>query len=77
MASACQKLRGTLGRHLQVHVMSHASFVAHAARTRLVQRLAAGEAVQILAPGETKATPSSGRSGLLQIAKAGLAAFKR
>lgn len=77
MAAACQKLRGTLGRHLQVHVLSHASFVAHAARTHLVRRLAAGEAVQIIAPGETKAQPGRGRSGLLQIAKARLAALKR
>lgn len=77
MASACQKLRSTLGRHLHVHVMNHASFVAHAARTQLVQRLVAGEAVQILAPGETKAQPGRERNGLLLIARSRLASLKR
>ncbi|WP_382322443.1 hypothetical protein ACFJGX_05130 [Hydrogenophaga sp. UC242_50] len=76
MAAACQKLRGTLGRHLQVHVLSHASFEAHAARTQLARRLASGEAMQILAPGETKAQAPSGRGGLLQAAKARLTAFR-
>lgn len=77
MATACQKLRGTLGRHLQVHVLSHAAFEAHAARTQLAQRLASGEAVQLLAPGETRARAPSGRGGLLQAAKARLAALRR
>ncbi len=77
MAAACQKLRGTLGRHLQVHVLSHAAFEAHAARSQLAQRLASGEAVQLIAPGETKARAPSGRGGLLQAAKARLAALRR
>ncbi len=76
MATACQKLRSTLGRHLQVHVLGHASFEAHAARTRLAQRLASGEAMQIIAPGETKARAPSRRGGLLQAAKARLKAFR-
>lgn len=76
MAAACQKLRGTLGRHLQVHVLSETSFAAHAARIQLAQHLAAGEAMQILAPGETKARAASGRGGLLQAAKARLTAFR-
>lgn len=76
LSAACHQLRGKLGRHLQVHVLGSAAFDAYAARTQLPHRLASGQAMEIIAPGETRAKPQAGRGGLLQAAKARLAVLR-
>lgn len=77
LSAACQKLHGSLGRHLKVHVMGSAGFAAYATRHQLAQRLAAGQALELIAEGETKAKRQVGGGGILQAAKARLAAITR
>ena len=77
MSAAFQKLRGTLGRHFKVHVMGQAASAAYATRHHLAERLASGDALEIVAEGDTKAKRQTGRGGLLQAAKAQLAAMAR
>lgn len=74
MSTACQKLRASLGRHLHVRVLSQAAYEAYASRHGLAQRLASGDAVEIIAPGETRAKAGPAGGGLLQAARARLSA---
>ncbi len=77
MAEACRKLSKTLHRHLQVHVISGARFERLAPGEALAAKLASASALEIIAPGDTRARPGSERTGLLHSARKKLAALAR
>ncbi|MDM0021361.1 hypothetical protein [Variovorax saccharolyticus] len=77
MSIACQKLSASIGRHLDVHVISGARYAALTPRDELGAKLADHRAVEIIGQGETKAKPAAEREGLLQIARKKLSALAR
>lgn len=77
MSIACQKLSVSIGRHLEVHVISSAKYAALTPRDYLGARLVELSAVEIIRQGETKAKPPAEREGLLQSARKRLAALAR
>lgn len=77
MAAACRRLSASIGRHLQVHVISHGRHAALTPRDALGAKLAAPSAFEILRQGDTKAEPPVERRGLFENAKRRLAALGR
>ena len=77
MSAACRKLSASIGRHLQVHVISSGKFAALTVRDALGAKLAAASAIEVIAEGDTKARPAAAREGLLQSARKKLAALAR
>ncbi len=77
MAAACQKVSATLGRHLQVHVISSKRHATLTLRDHLGRQLATPTAFEIIAVGETKAKRGAEQRGFLQSAKEKLVAFTR
>ncbi|MDM0002295.1 hypothetical protein QTI24_27075 [Variovorax sp. J22P240] len=77
MAAACRKLSTSIGRHLDVHVISSTRYAALTARDDLTLKLAAPFAIEVVAEGDTKAKAPIERGGLLQSARRKLAALGR
>jgi hypothetical protein len=77
MSAACRKLSASIGRHLQVHVISSGKYAALTARDALGAKLASGSVIEVIAEGDTKAKPPAEREGLLQSARKKLAALTR
>jgi hypothetical protein len=77
MSAACQKVSASLGRHLQVHVISGKRHAALTMRDDLGRQLAGPTAFEIIAEGETKAKRGAERGGFLQSAKEKLAALAK
>jgi len=77
MSAACQKVSATIGRHLQVHVISSKRHQALAMRDDLGRKLAAPTAFEIIADGETNAKRGVERGGFLQSAKEKLVALAK
>ncbi|MDM0109361.1 hypothetical protein QTH97_30845 [Variovorax sp. J22R24] len=77
MSAACQKVSATIGRHLQVHVISSRRHAALTTRDHLGRLLAAATAFELIAEGETRAKRGVERAGFLQSAKEKLAALAR
>ncbi|MBB3178636.1 hypothetical protein [Variovorax sp. Sphag1AA] len=75
MAAACKKLSTAIGRHLVVHVISTQRYEALTGRDHLHARLRSSSALQIIAPGDTKARLACEPEGLLQSARKKLAAL--
>ncbi|MEJ8853165.1 hypothetical protein WKW79_01210 [Variovorax robiniae] len=73
MTIACEKLSKTLGRHLQVHVMSDARFKNLKPQDSLAAKLSAPSAHEIITIGATKAKLPAEPAGLIQSAKRKLA----
>ncbi|WP_213955915.1 hypothetical protein [Variovorax sp. dw_954] len=73
MTTACEKLSKTIGRHLEVHVISNARFGRLTSRDALTAKLAADSAHEIVALGDTKAKLPVERAGLIQSAARKLA----
>jgi hypothetical protein len=77
MSIACRKLSVSIGRHLNVHVISSARYAALTPGDNLGARLAGVSAIEIIGQGDTKAKPAEEREGLLQSARKRLAALAR
>ncbi len=77
MAVACRKLSVSIGRHLQVHVISSTRHAALARSDELGRKLASPCAMEIIAEGDTKAQPATEREGLLESARKRWAALAR
>jgi hypothetical protein len=77
MSAACRKLSASMGRHLQVHVISGQKFVSLSARDELGRKLASASALELIAEGDTKAKQALESEGLLEMARKRLAALAR
>lgn len=77
MTLACQKLSKNIHRHLKMQVISNISFNGLTARDAVTAKLASGAAIEIIAPGDTKAQLAVEKVGLLQSAKKKLATLGR
>ena len=77
MSVACRKLSVSIGRHLNVHVISSARYAALTPGDDLGARLSGVSAIEIIGQGDTKAKPAVEREGLLQSARKRLAALAR
>lgn len=77
MSAACRRLSASIGRHLTVHVISHAKYASLTPRDALGVKLAAAGAFEIIGEGDTRATAPARPEGLLQSARKRLAALAR
>jgi len=77
MSAACRKLSASIGRHLNVHVISSKRFATLTTRDSLGTKIVAPSAIEIIAEGDTKAKPQIESDGLLESAKAKLAALAK
>jgi hypothetical protein len=77
MSAACRKLSASMGRHLQVHVISGQKFASLSARDELGRKLASASALELIAEGDTRAKKAVKREGLLEMARQRLAALAR
>jgi len=75
MSAACQKLSASIGRHLQVHVISSKRFAALAGGDGLGAKLSS--AIEIIAEGDTKAKLPAEPESLFQSTKKRLAFLAR
>lgn len=75
MSAACKKVSASIGRHLEVHVISDLQHAALTPRDELGRKLAAVTAIEIIGKGDTKAKPSLERGGLFRSAKEKIAAL--
>ncbi|RZL95689.1 MAG: hypothetical protein EOP82_02345 [Variovorax sp.] len=74
MTAACRKLSTSIGRHLDVQVISSKRYASLTARDDLTLKLAAPCAIEIVAEGDTKAKAPIEHGGLIQSARRKLAA---
>jgi hypothetical protein len=77
MTLACQKLSKNIHRHLKMQVISNISFNGLTPRDAVMAKLASGSAIEVIAPGDTKAQLAVEKVGLLQSAKKKLATLGR
>lgn len=77
MATACQKLSKSLGRHLKVHVVPLGRLDGMSPRDPLASKISAGNVHEIIALGDTKAQLPVEKGGLLQAARKKLATLAR
>jgi len=77
MSAACRKLSASIGRHLNVHVISSRRFTALTSSDSLGRKVVAPSAIEIIAEGETKAKPQVEGDSLLESARAKLAALAK
>lgn len=77
MSAACRKLSASMGRHLQVHVISGPKFASLGVRDELGRKLASASALELIAEGDTKAKQAIEREGLLDMARKRLATLAR
>lgn len=77
MSAACRRLSASIGRHLNVHVISHYKYASLSPRDALGAKLAGPTTFEIIGQGDTKAKLPSGREGLLEVARKRLAALTR
>ena len=75
MSEACRKLSTSIGRHLNVHVISSKRFTGLTARDSLGAKVVGPSAIEIIAEGDTKAKPQIEGDSLLESARAKLAAL--
>lgn len=77
MSAACRRLSASLGRHMNVHVISHYKYASLTPRDALGARLAGPSVFEIIGQGQTKAKLPSGREGLLEVARRRLSTWAR